>query len=187
MVVRRGFTVYGQNTCKNALLYACESIFLSKQCKQDLDKLQARLIKCITGIGPSHKTTPLLQALKIQKISDAIDYNNIVLLRNIISTSSAARHLNCHMLQYNRNCKGTLFNRVSLICQTENIDQYRVMFDDCYFTCRFTKSIFFKSVDDGQNGTIDSIRMLLKDMDVRSSTGSNAENIQLLRLLLRAF
>ena len=30
--------------------------------------------------------------------------------------------------------------------------------------------------------------MLLKDMDVvRSGTGSNAENIQLLRLLLRAF
>ena len=90
------------------------------------------------------------------------------------------------MLQYNRNCKGTLVNRVSLICQTKNIDQYRVMFDDCYF--RFIKGKFFKSVDDGQNGTIDSILMLLKDMDVvRSGTGSNAENIQLLRLLLRAF
>ena len=83
------------------------------------------------------------------------------------------------MLQYKRNCKGTL-------CQTKNIDQYRVMFDDRCF--RFTKSNFFKFVDDGQNGTVDSIRMLLKDMDVvRSSTGSNAENIQLLQLLLRAF
>ena len=41
------------------------------------------------------------------------------------------------MLQYNKNCKGTLVNRVSLICQTKNIDQYRVMFDDCFF--RFTK------------------------------------------------
>ena len=96
------------------------------------------------------------------------------------------RNLNCHMLQYNRNCKGTLVNRVSLICQTKNIDQCRVMFDDCYF--RFTKSKFFKSVDNGKNGTIDSIRMLLKDMDVvRSGTGSNAENIQILWLLLRAF
>ena len=73
-------TYIWSNTCKNALLYACESIFLSKQCKQDLDKLQARLIKCIIGIGPSQKTTLLLQALKIQNISDAIDYNNIVLL-----------------------------------------------------------------------------------------------------------
>ena len=101
-------------------------------------------------------------------------------------TSSAASNLNCHMLHYNRNCKGTLVNRVSLICQTKNIDQYRVMFDVSYF--RFIKSKFFKSVDDGQNGIIDSIRMLLKDMKVvRSSTGSNAENIQLLLLLLRGF
>ena len=114
-------TYIWSNTCKNVLLYACESIFLSKQRKQDLDKLQARLIKCIIGIGPSHKTTPLLQALKIQNISDAIDYNNIVLLRNIICASSAARNLNCHMLQYNRNCKGTLVNRVSLICQTKTL------------------------------------------------------------------
>ena len=37
-------TYIWSNTCKNALLYACESIFLSKQCKQDLDKLQARLV-----------------------------------------------------------------------------------------------------------------------------------------------
>ena len=38
------------------------------------------------------------------------------------------------------------------------------MFDYRYF--RFTKSKFGKFVDDGQNGTIDSIRMFLKDMDV---------------------
>ena len=64
---------------------------LSKACKNHLSKIQAKLIKCIVGLSPNYRTTPLFNSLKVHSASDIIDMNNIRLLHNIMSNSSAAR------------------------------------------------------------------------------------------------
>ena len=33
------------STCRNALIYGCESVYLSKQNQNDINKLQAKLLK----------------------------------------------------------------------------------------------------------------------------------------------
>ena len=48
------------------LFYGCESVYLSKQNQNDINKLQAKL-------GSSYRATELLNALKTQKVSDIID------------------------------------------------------------------------------------------------------------------
>ena len=78
------------STCKSVLLYGCESMYISKQNINELDKLQAKFIKCLVGIGSSYKTTPLLKALKIHNISDVINLNSLVLFKNIMKHPSAA-------------------------------------------------------------------------------------------------
>ena len=70
-------------TCRNALIYGCEYIYLSKQNQNDINKLQAKLLKYMIGIGSSYRTTVLLDALKTQKVSDIIDCNNLVLFNTL--------------------------------------------------------------------------------------------------------
>ena len=70
------------STCRNALIYGCESVYLSKQNQSDINKLQAKLLKYMIGIGSSYRITVLLDALKSQKVSDIIDCNNLVLFNN---------------------------------------------------------------------------------------------------------
>ena len=72
------------------LFYGCDSLSLSKGNKEELDKIQARLLKCIIGIGPRHKTSPLLKALNMFNISEHIDINCLLLLNKIMGSHSAA-------------------------------------------------------------------------------------------------
>ena len=74
----------------SVLTYACETTTLSKACKNRLNKIQAKLFKCIVGLSPNYRTTPLFNALKVHPASNIIDMNNIRLLHNIMSNSSAA-------------------------------------------------------------------------------------------------
>ena len=124
----------------------------------DLDKLQARLIKRIVGIGATYRTTPLLQALKVQKMCNIIDFNNVLLFRNIMNNNSAARIFNMNLLSNKIKCKGTLFDRVQKIYLARNIHINNMIFDDQYF--KHIKFNIFEFVKDGQNGTIDTLRTL---------------------------
>ena len=54
------------STCRNALIYGCESVYLSKQNQKDINKAkQAKLVmfKYMIGIGSTYRTTVLLDAL----------------------------------------------------------------------------------------------------------------------------
>ena len=103
------------STCRNALIYGCESVYLSKQNQNDINKLQAKLLKYMIGIGSSFRTTVLLDALKTQKASDIIDCNNLVLFNNILGTCSAARSFNRFMITKRKYCPETLLDRVNKI------------------------------------------------------------------------
>ena len=74
-------------TCKSILLYGCNTMYINKSCLARLDKLQAKLIKTVVGIGPRCQSSPLLDALKIPLINDVY---NLFLYRNIVTNISAA-------------------------------------------------------------------------------------------------
>ena len=44
-----------KSTCHSILTYACDSLHLSNKDIQELDKLQAKLIKCVVGLGPKYR------------------------------------------------------------------------------------------------------------------------------------
>ena len=106
------------STCRNAPMYGCESVYLSKQNQNDINKLQAKLLKYMIGIGSSYKTTVLLDSLQTQRVSDIIDCNNLVLFNYILGTCSAARSFNLFMITKRKYCPGTLLDRVNKIYQS---------------------------------------------------------------------
>ena len=88
-------------TCKSILLCGFEAMFLKPCHRNELDKLQAKLVKCIVGIGQQFRTTPLLQALKMVNISQIIDINNLFLIKNVLYSNSAATSFYSLMLKKN--------------------------------------------------------------------------------------
>ena len=146
------------STCRNALIYGCESVYLSKQNQNDINKLQTKLLKYMIGIGPSYRTTVLLDALKTQKVSDIIDCNNLVLFNNILGTCSAARSFNLFMITKRQYCHDTLLDRVNKICQSNNINMSKFIYDRD--DINIIKRKFHQNVSDGLNGIVDSLRTL---------------------------
>ena len=65
-------------------------MYIIKTCLARLDKLQAKLIKTVVGIGPRYHSSPLLDALKIPKVSLVNDVYNLFLYKNIVTNISAA-------------------------------------------------------------------------------------------------
>ena len=102
--------------CKSTISYACEAIYLKKSHLRELNKVQAKLIKCMVGIGEKYRTTPLLQALYLNNRSNVIEYNTVVLYQNIIKSNSAARKFYITMsYKKKNNCTYLLNNRVKSI------------------------------------------------------------------------
>ena len=145
---------------------------------KDIHKVQGKLIKCIVSIGSSYQTTPLLDALVLGKASTIIQYNSVKLLRCIMSSDSASRNFNLHLLSNGKMCKGTLLHRVFDICKSRGFNFLKVILDNEYF--QVLKSDMLCKMKGGTNGLIDSLRMVLEDIKC-------GENQDLLKALLRAY
>ena len=164
--------------CSKTLLYGCEAIYINETDKCQLDKLQAKLVKCSVGIGPKYHTTALLDALCINKISLQIDINSMFLLRNIIHNHTGASKFYLSMLRINNkyanNVKSNtnLCERVKNLCDIYNVDLWKFLLDEQY--SNQCKSKIKNVAVSNNDGLIDSIRFLLRN---RSSS-----NIHLLKL-----
>ena len=99
-------------TCKSILLYGCDSLSLSKGNKAELDKIQARLLRCIDAVGSRYKTSPLFKALNMFIISEHIDINSLLLLNKIMGSHSAAHAFNLIMPCKNCVCPHLRINRL---------------------------------------------------------------------------
>ena len=95
--------------CKTSLLYGCNALYLKKTDLNDIEKLQAKLVKCILGLKPFYKSTKLLQALKLNKCINLIECDNISLLNRIMNSNSAAREFYLYVLKKNVTCKTLLY------------------------------------------------------------------------------
>ena len=164
-------------TCLGILKYASDSVHLSQKQRSDLIKMQGNLLKCLVGLGPRYRTTPLLNAVYMSKVSSIIDMGNISLLNQIMRISSAARTFNNIMLQKDSACPKILINRVKQICSDNNLNFVDVVTSPEHI--RHMKSKILPYVKDGQDGMIDSIRLLLNC--------KTPSDISLLRLLLKPY
>ena len=164
-------------TCLGILKYASDSVHLSQKQRSDLIKMQGNLLKCLVGLGPRYRTTPLLNAVYMSKVSSIIDMGNISLLNQIMRISSAARTFNNIMLQKDSACPKILINRVKQICSDNNLNFVEVVTSPEHI--RHMKSKILPYVKDGQDGMIDSIRLLLNC--------KTPSDISLLRLLLKPY
>ena len=108
-----------------------------------MDKLQAKLIKNILGIKVSYRSTLLLKALNIQKTSDTVAYNTLVLFKNIKGSNSAAKIFDMYLFTNKFVSPSPLYNRVVKICQLHDIDILKLMCDNAYL--KQLKSNFFPS------------------------------------------
>ena len=164
-------------TSMKSLLYGCETLFITEAKRHKLDVLQGKLLKCIVGIGPHYRTSPLLKALKICKSSVHVDFNSLILLKNIFNNDSAARKFYIDMLHHNNKCKNILSTRVGNICHKYDVDMMKLLLDTSYMTS--VKNNFFSYPEHGQDGLTDSIRSLLYTR--------GPDEIFMLKNLLKAF
>ena len=163
--------------CQSVLAYGCESLYLSKQNRTNLNKLQANHIKCIIGIGNYYRTSPLLQALNMNTMSDMIDFHTVALFKSIMSADSAAKTFNQIMMKQKPSCKKLLFNRAKEICSAKSVNVLQVILNSDSFYKLKTKILY--KVKPSENGVIDSLRSLLY--------GNYRDQKPLIKLLLKAF
>ena len=166
-----------KTVCSSTLSYACEALSLSKAEKVELDKLQGNLVKCIVGLGPKYQTTPLLDAVRLKKMSHIINANSLSLLNNILRTDSAAKKFNILMLRKKSSCPQLLVNRVLKICNSQNINFTLLL--TCKDYVNSCKRQMLGSVKNGTSGLVDSVRHMLKHKTIL--------NRSLLGLLLKSF
>ena len=148
------------STCRSVLIYGCDTMFLSKVNRTELDKCQSKLIKCIVSLNPRHRSKPLLQALNVHNISKSVDFNTISLLHNIFRNSSGASKFYTWLLNEHLHCPKLLTSRVKQICQDHDYNFLKACISEDYHN--EIKCKMFSKVKNGDNGTVDSIRHLLK-------------------------
>ena len=169
--------------CKSTISYACEAIYLKKSHLRELNKVQAKLIKCMVGIGEKYRTTPLLQALYLNNMSNVIEYNTVVLYQNIMKSNSAARKFYITMsYKKKNNCTYLLNNRVKSIFEKYDLKTMKSLLfnrSSTSYKCNSAKHVILHKVTHNSNGLVDTIRTLLKSR--------THHNLMLLRLLLQSF
>ena len=145
----------------------------------DMDKLQAKLVKATLGLSKFSRTTPLLKALNISKVINLKDVYSLDLFKSIMFSRSRAAVFYSHIMN-TKQFKGKFNNIVTRslhVCNENSISIVKYLFNDQYYSCerKALKTVY----KPGSDGLVDSIRMLLRDFSV------NDRN--LLKLLLSPF
>ena len=161
------------------LTYGCESIYISKSKMVELDKAQGKIIKTILGLNKYSHTTPILQSLNCVPISTIIGLNSLNLLRSCMSYSSNATHFYVNMIyKNNKAMEHTLVGRAKTFAAGHNIDLVRYIVNTEY-KASVTKELKV-GIQSGQDGLIDSMRVLLSNYYVDSAR-------DMLQLLVSSF
>ena len=108
-----------------------------------------------------------MQALRINPVSERIKLQSLDLLRTLILTSSGSKSFYSYLsnLKENSVVKRTVMGRVKEFCGYYHINLYKYIFNNKYR--QNIKYCTYKSVQDGQNGIIDTLRNLFKRYNTR--------------------
>ena len=140
------------------LTYGNDCIGLSKADFNELDKVQAKLIKASLGLSKYMRTTPLLQALAVDSVSKLADINCMKLFRSIMFNSSRSANFYTYMLSRSKN-HNVLSNRVYNICDSMNFNFTKYLIDEDYV--KQCTNVMRAYQSEFQSGLVDSCKMLL--------------------------
>ena len=145
------------------LTYSIQCLPLTKTSVQAMDKAQSRLLKAALGLTKFCKSTPLLHALKISKISLLSDVYTLDLIKSHFSNGAKGRCFYSYMLlQYDRghlSSHNNLVVRSKTICSTNDISLFKYILDDSYAKeCKTRMKAFVTD-----NGLVDSVRYLFSE------------------------
>ena len=118
------------------LTYGCSTIKLKPNDIDELEKVQASLIKAALGLSKYSRNTPILRALKIKKIGRILDERHLSLTRAALHNTSKSRTFYLHIMhkcQYqhmNKHCN--LLQRSKQICNSKGIMLLKYLFDESY-------------------------------------------------------
>jgi hypothetical protein len=162
-----------QTALQSILLYSEECFNLSKTSKDDLEKIQSKLIKSSLGLSKFSKSSPLLSALGVRKIDCLITCQSLQLFNSIML--SKTRTCSLYKILMRKDMYIGLVGRVHDLCVKNSVSFIKVSMDKryCKKVCKNLKCITTG------DGLIDSYRTLLADY--------NPGNKEMLKLLLRAF
>ena len=82
------------------LTYGCTTLNFTRSSVKELDKVQAKLLKSALGLPKFCHNTPLLQELKVKKIDNLLQVQQLSLLRNALLNKSKARTFYLHMFKH---------------------------------------------------------------------------------------
>ena len=169
----------GNNTCnadtvsyiwstaiRPVLTYGLQCISLSKQALQNLEKTQAKLLKTSLGLHKFCKNTPVLNAIKVNKIETSLDIGYLELVRSMFKSQSRAKPFYNHIL--NMHVCGKLKTHDDLVhrahnsCNKYGISFIKYILDDNY-ALHSKKQI--KQCFPTNDGYTDSVRQLLLSAD----------------------
>ena len=163
------------------LLYGLECIYQCKTVINDAERLQSKLLKSGLGLKKCSRTSPLLQALKIQRISKSAKIQELVLFKSMFLSSSRTYQfykyiLSQHMLGVKYSHK-SIVARVLNTCNENDISLVKYVCDDSYL-----KSKKFAMKRFHADGVADSVAFLFSQ-----SPGSQSSSQTMINCLLQPF
>ena len=162
-------------TIQPILTYGCTTMNFTLSSVKELDKVQAKLLKSALGLPKFCHNTPLLQALKVKKIDNLLQVQQLSLIRNALLNKSKARTFYLHMFKHRTShTDKNLLSRCLEICNAHRVSLTRYVFDENYAS-KCKRQIYAVP----QDGVVDSIRSLLYNYNQHSK--------QLVKLLLSPF
>ena len=161
------------------LTYGCSNLNLTHNDINELEKVQASLIKTALGLPKYSRNTPILRALHIKKISKILEERHLSLTKAALHNTAKSRPFYLHIMHkcqyYHMNKHSNLLQRAKLICNSNGIMLHRYLFNESY--ARKCKPRFRCDIADG---IADSIYTLFCTYDDLNSQ-------YLVRLLLKPF
>ena len=117
----------------NTITYGCTTLNFTRSSVTELDMVQAELLTSALGLPKFCHNTPLLQALKVKKIDNILQVQQLSLLWNALLDKSKARTFYLHMFKYGTlHTDKHLLSRCLGICKAHRVSLTRYVFDKHY-------------------------------------------------------
>ena len=163
---------------RSGLVYGCNTINMTQRDLIQLNKAQAKYIRTALGLSRFSHIKPVLQALRIQQVSDSIAVSSLELLRsNLRSSSSASVFYRYLMWSGSGAICNTLLYRAVQCCKDNNVDIFTYMVDNVY-RMKYKHRLTSKVICDNR-GLVDSVSSLFNNY--------NCDNAKLANVLLKPF
>ena len=137
------------------LTYGCSTIKLKPNDRDELEKVQASLIKATLDLTKySRNTAPILRALNIKKIGRLLDERHLSLIRAALHNTSKSRRFHLHIISLSARIlhrapppapSGPKFSNSENCCGSENAMPPKIFWDMEGHRGHFrSKNIFWK-------------------------------------------